>query len=96
MKTLKKALYVFLLLVEFLLGAYILAMITFYTGQLYLLLSVVIWAVLTIMLLAKMRKAENDARKRKLKVWLALVMLIPLVVGVAALAAFIIAMAPHI
>ena len=92
----KKALYIILLAVELILGIFLLGFISIYTGWTFLFAFFAVWAVLTVMLLIKLKKADSDEIKRKLKVYLALVMLIPLVVGIAALAIFVIALSKYI
>ena len=78
----KKALYIILLALEFVVGALLLSFMTFFSGWKALLLGFVVWAVLSGLLIAKLKKAENDICRRKLKIFLALAMLIPLVVAI--------------
>ena len=80
----KKALYIILLVVELILGVIVLGYTTILSGATALLLVFALWAVLAVWILAKLKKAEDGGRKRKLKCALALVTLIPLVAGVAA------------
>ena len=80
----KKALYIILLAVEFLLGAIILSFVCAFTGWTFLALFFAVWAILFVLLLIKLKKAECDKCRRKIKFLLALDMLIPLVVGIVA------------
>jgi hypothetical protein len=88
----KRVLYIILLAVEFLLGSLFLSSISIYTGWNFLFLFFTLWAALTALVLVKLKRAESAGRRRKLRIFLALVMLIPLAAGVAALAAFVIAL----
>ena len=87
----KKALYIILLIVEFLLGAFVLSYMALFTTWHFLFLFFAVWAALTVLILVKLKKAETDECKRKLKRFLALVMLIPLVAGIATFVGFIVA-----
>ena len=92
----KKALYILLLAVEFVLGSLFLSFIAIYTGWTFLFLAFAVWAVLSGLLLAKLKKADDAKQRSKLKIFLALVMLIPLVVGIATFTFFVIALSMYI
>ena len=91
----KKGLYITLMAVEFILGAFVLSFIALFTGWTFLFLFFVLWAVFTVLLLVRLKKAEGDEDRQKLKIFLALVMLIPLVAGVATFAYFVIELSAH-
>ena len=85
----KKALYIILLLAE-LVGGFILLTLVSGGAMGFTFFGVVaaVWAVLTALLLVKLKKAEADS-KCKLKVFLALVMLIPAVGALGGLGWFV-------
>ena len=85
----KKALYIILLLAELVGGFILLTLVSMGAmGLAFLLTVTAIWAVVTALVLVKLKKAEADS-KRKLKVFLALAMLIPAVGAAAGLGWFI-------
>ena len=88
----KKALYVILLVVEFLLGTLALSYMALFTTWTFLFLLFIPWAVLAIWVLAKLKKADSEELKRKLKRRLALVMLLPLLAGIGIFVFFVVAL----
>lgn len=85
----KKALYIILLLAELVSGFYFLFLATSVTGWVYFLLATAVWAALMALLLVKFKKAVDEKGKRKIKIWMALVMLLPAFAGLAGLGWFI-------
>ena len=88
----KKALYIILLIAELVLGLAILSILwnsTFYLG---IAVIVIIWAALMIWVISKLRKADDEAIKRKLYRRLALVNASPVIVFMILVIWFIIAM----
>ena len=89
----KKALYIILLVAEFLGGFAMLTLTTSVTGWTYFVMITAVWAALLAVLLVKLKKAAQADSKRKIKVAIALVMLLPAVAGFAGLGWFIWSMA---
>ena len=86
----KKALYIILLIAEFVVGFGLLTLVCMGAmGLTYLLVAIAVWAFLMVLLLVKMKKAAGAAAKRKVKVMFALAMLVPLVAALAGLGWFI-------
>ena len=91
----KKVLYILLLVIEFALGAFVLTYISFFSSWKFMLLYFVVWAVLSGMLIAKLKKADSDEDRKKLKKRLALVMLSPLAVGILEFVVMIVVWSSH-
>ena len=85
----KKALYTILLVAEFLVSFVLLTLSTSVTGWTYFAIITVVWAALVVLLLVKLKKSARESSKRKIKVAIALVMLLPAVAGLAGLGWFI-------
>ena len=88
----KKALYIILLVAEFLVSFALLTLTTGVTSWTYFVIITAVWAALMVLLLVKLKKTAHASGKRKIKVAIALVMLLPAVAGLAGLGWFIWAM----
>ena len=75
----KKTLYFILLAVEFLLGLTLLIMSSILTGWSFFAAVTAVWAPLIVWQLVKLKKAKVDKDKRKAKILMALIMLLPTV-----------------
>ena len=89
----KKALYILLLVAELVGGFWFLVLATSVTGWGYFYLVTAVWAALTALLLVKQKKTCDASGKRRIKVAIALVMLLPAAGGLAGLIWFIWGMA---
>ena len=78
----KKALYMLLLIAEFVVGFGFLALATVATGWAYFLIVAAVWAIAMVLLIAKRKNVVDEAGRRKTKIAIALFMLIPLVSSV--------------
>lgn len=78
----KKALYMILLIAEFVVGFGWLVLTTALTGWTYFVIVAAVWAAVMIWLCAKVKKVTSEKGKRKSKVAIALFMLFPLVAGI--------------
>ena len=85
----KTILYIFLLIAEFLVGFSLLTLATSVTGWIYFAIITAVWAVLMVSLLIKLKKIPPANDKRKIKISIALVMLLPTIAGLAGLGWFI-------
>ena len=85
----KKALYMILLVAEFLVSFVLLTLTTSIMSWTYFVIITVVWAVLMVLLLVKLKKSARESSKRKIKVAIALAMLLPAVAGFAGLGWFI-------
>jgi hypothetical protein len=85
----KKALYIILLVAEFLVGFALLTLTTSVTSWTYFLIVTVVWAALMALLLVKLKRTVHTGSKRKIQVAIALAMLLPAVAGLAGLGWFI-------
>ena len=85
----KKVLYILLLLVELVVGFALLAVATISIRWIGFCIVTAVWAALTVWMLAKLKKADSDQDRRKVKRWLALVMLLPAVAAVIAIFVFV-------
>lgn len=85
----KKILYIILLIAEFLVGFALLTLTTSVTGWIYFAIITAVWAVLMVSLLIKLKKIPPANEKRKIKISIALVMLLPTVAGLSGLGWFI-------
>ena len=81
----KKALYFILLAVEFFVGFILLVMASSLAGWVYLAVVTAVWAVLMVLQLVKLKKAEDNKAKRKAKTLIALIMFLPAVAAFGAL-----------
>lgn len=88
----KKVFYVVLLLVELLLGLYLLNAARAFFGALPCVIVLVVWAVLLVCHLLKWKKNTDEAAVPKMKKRLALIMLIPIAAAVGILIWFFIRM----
>ena len=79
----KKSLYIILLLVEFLASFGFLVMVSALAGWAFFAVVTVVWAVLMVLQLVKLKKADGIKAKRKAKTLIALTMLLPAVVAFA-------------
>ena len=86
----KKVLYILLLLAELVVGFVLLALSTIAIRWIGFGIVTAIWAALTVWMLTKLKKAEDDSSRRKIKRRIALVMLIPAVAGIAGISAFVV------
>ena len=75
----KKTLYFILLAVEFFLGLTLLIMSSILTGWSFFAAVAAVWAPLIVWQLVKLKKAKVDKDKRKAKILMALIMLLPTV-----------------
>ena len=89
----KKALYTLLLVAELVGGFWFLVLATSVTGWGYFYLVTAVWAALTALLLVKQKKTCDASGKRRIKVAIALVMLLPAAGGLAGLIWFVWGMA---
>ena len=89
----KKALYILLLVAELVGGFWFLVLATSVTGWGYFYLVTAVWAALTALLFVKQKKTCDASGKRRIKVAIALVMLLPAVGGLAGLIWFVWGMA---
>ena len=85
----KKILYIILLIAEFLVGFALLTLTTSVTGWIYFAIITAVWAVLMVSLLIKLKKIPPANEKHKIKISIALVMLLPTVAGLSGLGWFI-------
>ena len=85
----KKALYIILVVAEFLVSFALLTLTTSVTSWTYFGMITAVWAALMVVLLVKLKKAVDESSKRRIKVAIALVMLLPAVAGLAGLGWFI-------
>ena len=85
----KKALYIILLIAELVGGFCFLLLVTSVTGWVYFSIDTAVWAALMALLLVKLKKTGDASGKRKIKVAIVLVMLLPAVAGLAGLGWFI-------
>ena len=88
----KKAIYIILLVAEFLVSFALLTLTTSVTSWTYFVIITAVWAALMARMLVNLKKAADESSKRKIKVAIALVMLLPAVAGLAGLGWFIWAM----
>lgn len=79
----KKSLYFILLAVEFFVSFIILAMAAGWLGWTFFFVVAAVWAVLMIWQLIKLKRAAEIKAKRKAKVLMALIMLLPLIASIA-------------
>lgn len=91
----KNVLYIFLLVVEFLVGFALLTLASGYCGWALLMSVGVVWAALMAFLLVKMVKTVDDESRRTIKSKIALVMLLPFVAAIAGIAAFVIVLSQY-
>jgi hypothetical protein len=89
----RKALYIILLVAEFLVSFVMLTLTTSVTSWTYFMIITAVWAALMVWLLVKLKKTAHAGSKRKIKAAIALVMLLPAVAGLAGLGWFIWSMA---
>ena len=85
----KKALYIILLIAELVGGFGLFLLVTSVTGWVYFSIVTAVWAALMVLLLVNLKKTAYANSKRKIKVAIALVMLLPAVAGLAGLGWFI-------
>ncbi len=85
----RKALYIILLVAEFLVSFVMLTLTTSVTSWTYFMIITAVWAALLVWSLVKLKKATSVGSKRKIKVAIVLVMLLPAVAGFAGLGWFI-------
>ena len=85
----KKALYMILLIAEFVVGFGLLALATTATGWAYFLIVAAVWVAVMVLLLAKLKKTPGVEGKRKPKVAIALCMLLPLVAAIVGFIYFV-------
>ena len=85
----KKALYIVLLAAEFLGGFVLLTLATSVASWTYFWIITAVWAAWMVLLLVKLKKTAHANGKRRIKVAIALVMLLPAVAGLASLGWFI-------
>ena len=89
----KKSFYFILLAVEFFVGMIPLALVSnLIGGWTFMIVVAAVWVVLMALQLVKLAKAKDEKAKRKAKVLIALVMLLP---AVAAFAAIFIVVEKH-
>ncbi len=86
----KKVLYMLLLLVELILDLAVLSLLYNNTAYIAIAAVVVIWLALLIYLVPKLKKAEDEAIKRKLYRRLVLVMAAPIILFIILVIGFII------
>lgn len=79
----KKALYLILLAVEFLVSFIILAMAAGWIGWTFFFAVTAVWAALMVWQIVKLKKSAEVKAKRKAKILMALIMLLPAVAAVA-------------
>ena len=92
----KNVRYVFVLLVEFLVGFALLTLASGYCGWALLISVAVVWAALMALLLVKLKKTDDDKSRRKIKGRIGLVMLLPTVAAIVGIAAFVIVLSQYI
>ena len=87
----KKALYIVLLAVELVVGFVFLTLVagSGIVGWTYFAIVTAVWAIVEVLLFVKLKKAADDSSRRKIKVAIALAMLLPAVGGFAGLGWFI-------
>ena len=85
----KKALYMILLIAEFVVGFGWLVLTTALTGWTYFVIVAAVWAAVMIWLCAKVKKVTSEKGKRKSKVAIALCMLFPLVASIVGFIYFV-------
>ena len=85
----KKALYMILLIAEFVAGFGLLALATTATGWTYFVIVAAVWAAVMVWLCAKVKKVTSEKGKRKSKVAIALCMLFPLVAAIVGFIYFV-------
>ena len=79
----KKALYFLLLAVEFFVGFFLLVLSSSWVNWTFFAVVTAIWAALMAWQIAKLKKAKEDKEKRKAKILMALIMLLPTVASFA-------------
>lgn len=84
-KVMKKALYAILLLVEFLIGFFLLFSAATLIGGAFGVGVFVVWAALLVWQIVKLKKATEIKAKRKAKVLIALIMALPAVASLVAI-----------
>ena len=75
----KKTLYFILLAVEFFVGFLLLVLSASLAGWPFFAVVTAVWAALMVWQLVKLKKAKEDKAKRKAKILMALIMLLPAV-----------------
>ena len=78
----KKALYFMFLAVELLVGLYLIALSSGWMGWAFVTVVIAVWAALMVWQIIKLKKAKEDKDKRKVKIFIALIMLLPTVASV--------------
>ena len=91
----KNVLYILMLVIGFALGAYVLTFVSFASNWKFMLLYFVVWAVLSVMQIKKLKQADSAEDRKKLKKGLALIMLSPLAVGIVEFVTMIIVWSQH-
>ena len=79
----KKALYLILLAVEFFVSFIILAMAACWIGWTFFFAVTDVWAALMVWQIVKLKKSAEVKAKRKAKILMALIMLLPAVAAIA-------------
>ena len=89
----KKVLYILLLVLELAAGFILLTLVTSVAGWIYFGIVTAVWALLMVWLLIKLKRSARERSKHKIKVAIALVMLLPAIGAFAGIGWFVWSMA---